>query len=146
MYAFRVSNALAKDQLLAWLASGLDRKRGKTQAGLAEFLGVTQPRISEILAGKRRIQAAEIPKIAQYIERPPPLGWLPMELPPSDDVDPTRKSKIEIRFGLHENPDLVWIFIFDDDRLIAQFEADFADLDTCRRRLTRAIESLSRQK
>ena len=113
MYDFRVSNDDSVDNgaLLAWLAAGLDKKRGKTQDGLAKALGISQPRISEILNGKRRIQLTEIPKIAEYIEQPPPIDWLrPGEPTISAPLaEASHKSRGEIRFGLHEDPRLVWV-------------------------------------
>ena len=40
MYAFRVNNSDPLDsRLIAWLTAGLDKERGKTQAGLANYLG-----------------------------------------------------------------------------------------------------------
>ena len=140
MYDFRVSSNDPLDtRLIAWLADGLE-KRGKTQTGLADHLGVTQPRISEMLNRKRRFQLAEIQKIAEYIEQPPPPEWL--QLDPKPDEPPT-SSKGEIRFGLHEDPKRVWVFVFYDNKLVGQFEADASDLDNLRRQLMRAIDSLS---
>jgi plasmid maintenance system antidote protein VapI len=149
MYDFRVSNDDPVDNgaLLAWLAAGLDRKRGKTQAGLADVLGLSQPRISEILKGKRRLQATEVPKIAEYIGRSPPSEWLKIDLSQSDNQpDPSAKSRGEIRFGLHVDPNLVWVFIFRDNKLIDQFEADAGDLDSLSRQVSRAIQSLPKPK
>lgn len=145
MYDFRVSNGGSVDNtaLLAWLAAGLD-KRGKTQDGLAKVLGVSQPRISEILKGKRRIQATELPKIAEYIEQSPPIGWLSAD--PFHQSDPSAKPKSEIRFGLHEDPSLVWVFVFRDDKLVDQFEANASELDQLSRQVSRAIQSLPKAK
>jgi transcriptional regulator with XRE-family HTH domain len=81
--------------LIAWVASGLDSKRGKTQTGLADALGVSQPRISEILNGKRRLQATEVPKIAEYIGRFPPSEWLKVDQP-----EPAATSRVKsLRFA-----------------------------------------------
>jgi transcriptional regulator with XRE-family HTH domain len=144
MYDFRVStNDSAGKALRAWLAAGLDKKRGKTQTGLADALGVSQPRISEMLNRKRRFQIDEIAKIAEYIEQPPPPEWLHSD---NGKVDPSLGKKTEIRFGLHENPSLVWVFIFRDNKLVDQFEADADDLDNLRRQVARAIQSLIRPK
>lgn len=148
MYDFRVSDdPIDNGALRAWLATGLDRKRGKTQAGLANVLGLSQPRISEILRGKRRLQATEVPKIAEYIGRSPPSEWLKISLTPDQNQpDPPAKSKGEIRFGLHADANLVWVFIFRDNKLIDQFEADASDLDTLARQVSRAIQSLTKPK
>jgi transcriptional regulator with XRE-family HTH domain len=148
MYAFRVgSDDPAEDDFVNWLAAGLDRKRGKTQAGLAVALGVAQPRISEILHGKRRLQVAEIAKIAKYIERSPPSKWLKIDPLQSDSPpDTSAKSRGEIRFALHANPALVWVLIFRDEKLVDQFEADADYLDNLRRQVSRAIQSLPKPK
>ena len=139
MYDFRVNDSDPIDtRLIAWLADGLD-KRGKTQIGLANYLGVTQPRISEMLKRKRRFQLTEIPKIAEYIEQAPPPEWL--QLNPKPD-EPPISVKGEIRFGLHEDPKRVWVLVFFDNKLVGQFEADAGDLDNLRRQLMRAIDSL----
>lgn len=145
MYDFRVSegNDIDSEALVAWLARGLDRKKGKTQSGLADALGVSQPRISEMLRRKRRIHLAEIPKIAEYVEEAPPLNWLNL---PQEPPEPSSKSRNEIRFGLHEDPSLVWVFIFSDDKLLAQFEAGFDELTAFKRQLERALDSLPQPK
>lgn len=57
--------------LLKWLADGLALP-GKSQKGLAAHLGVSHPVVSRMLSGKRRIQVAEIHKIAEYLGVPPP--------------------------------------------------------------------------
>jgi plasmid maintenance system antidote protein VapI len=148
MYAFRVSNDDPVDNgdLVAWLAAGLDRK-GKTQAGLADALSLSQPRISEILNGKRRIQATEVPKIAKYIGQSPPSKWLKTDLSQNDNQpDPSAKNRRDIRFALHADPNLVWVLIFRDNKLIDQFEADAGDLDNLSRQVGRAIQSLPKPK
>lgn len=148
VYDFRVSNGGSVDNavLLAWLAAGLD-KRGKTQDGLAKVLGVSQPRISEILKGKRRIQATELPKIAEYIEQSPPIGWLSVDpFHNGSQSDPPAKPRHDIRFGLHENPNLVWVFVFREDKLVDQFEANANELDHLSRQVSRAIQSLPKAK
>jgi plasmid maintenance system antidote protein VapI len=149
MYAFRVSDddTVNNGDLVAWLAAGLDKKRGKTQAGLAEALGITQPRISEILNGKRRIQTIEVPKIAKYLGQSPPSKWLKTDLPQNDNhSDPSAKSGWEIRFSLHTDPNLIWVLIISDNKLINQFEANANDLDNLSRQVGRAIQSLPKPK
>lgn len=142
MYAFRVSSDEAvNNRLISWLAAGLD-KRGKTQTGLANHLGLDQPRISEMLRRKRRFQATEIPKIAEYIEQPPPPEWLQLTNEASDQPAVSGSGKGEIRFGLHEDPKRVWVLVFHDNKLIGQFEAEASELDNLRRQVTRAIDSL----
>lgn len=46
------------------------RHKGKTQSGLAEAMGLTQPRIAEIIAGRRNLFAREVPMLAAYLELP----------------------------------------------------------------------------
>ena len=147
MYAFRVSNDDPVDPgLIAWLAAGLDKKRGKTQTGLAEVLGLSQSRISEILNGKRQIKLIEVPKIAKYIERPPPSEWLKTVSQNVNQPDPSANSISEIRFALHDDPNLVWVLIFRDNELIHQFEADRGSLDNLNRQLGQALQSLPKPK
>jgi transcriptional regulator with XRE-family HTH domain len=148
MYAFRVGqhDSIGADALRAWLAAGLE-KQGKSQTELAKRLGVSQPRISEILKGKRRIQAAEIPKIAEYTGDPPPSKWLRdlATVTLQADTAPQRKMG-EVRFSLHENPNLLWMLIFSNGSLVEQLEVDAADLENVQRQLRRAIDALPRSK
>lgn len=55
-----------------WVDAGLS-KPGKTNAELAELLGLAASRVSEMRRGLRRIHIHELPIIARYIEEPPPL-------------------------------------------------------------------------
>src|SRR5262249_42143117 len=59
------------EELLDWIRRGL-RKPGKTQAGLARAIGRSPSAVNNLLAGKRRLRADEIGKIARYLEEPPP--------------------------------------------------------------------------
>lgn len=43
---------------------------GRTKAGLAAALGVSRPRVSEIVNGKRKVQEEEIAKLARYLQLP----------------------------------------------------------------------------
>lgn len=54
-----------------WIAEGLKQK-GKTQRGLADAMGVAQPRISEILRGDRQVAATELYPISVYLGMPIP--------------------------------------------------------------------------
>jgi DNA-binding Xre family transcriptional regulator len=56
---------------LAWLRAGL-AKKGKTNKGLAAVLGVAESAVSRMKDGTRRIQLAELPVIAAYLEEPVP--------------------------------------------------------------------------
>jgi transcriptional regulator with XRE-family HTH domain len=57
---------------LDWLQAGL-RKPGKSGKGLAGVLGVSESAVSRLLAGKRRFQLLELPKIAGYLEEEVPV-------------------------------------------------------------------------
>lgn len=43
----------------------------KTQAGLAEHLGLPGSRVSELISGVRTLQVGEVTKVAEYLEWPP---------------------------------------------------------------------------
>jgi transcriptional regulator with XRE-family HTH domain len=73
------------DRYQRWIAEGLRNSDG-SQTGLAAALRLTQPRISEIISGKRKVKATEIPLAANYLGIPPPdtgdIQKLFDELPP----------------------------------------------------------------
>src|SRR3546814_14503795 len=54
-----------------WIRRGLERT-GKTQRGLARALGIDPSAVSRPLDGKRQPKAAEMAKVAAYLETPPP--------------------------------------------------------------------------
>jgi SOS-response transcriptional repressor LexA len=54
-----------------WIAEGL-KKPGKTNVGLAQALGITQPQIPRIKAGERSLRAEEIPIVESYLDEPFP--------------------------------------------------------------------------
>ena len=55
-----------------WLADRLEelKTRGKSRSGLARHMQLSPPRITEIIAGTRGIDGAEVAKIAEYLEWP----------------------------------------------------------------------------
>lgn len=53
-----------------WIKKQLERD-GYTQRGLAEAMGADATTVSKMLAGKRRLQVLEIPKIEAYFAAPP---------------------------------------------------------------------------
>lgn len=60
-----------------WIVAALESKRGPdgkrlTRRGLSKVLGVSEPVVTRLLAGDRRLMHYEIPKIAQYLGEPPP--------------------------------------------------------------------------
>jgi transcriptional regulator with XRE-family HTH domain len=57
--------------LLDWLARGL-AKPGKSVKGLAAHLGIEASAVSRMKSGERRIQLAELPRIAEYLGEDPP--------------------------------------------------------------------------
>lgn len=54
---------------LDWLIEGLE-KPGKSQVGLAQFMGWHESTVSRLVAGKRQLKAHEEPKIREYLETP----------------------------------------------------------------------------
>ncbi len=54
-----------------WIREGL-KADGKTQTGLAQYLGVAHPQISRLLKGARSIKVHELQKISEYIGMPIP--------------------------------------------------------------------------
>ena len=65
------------ERYIAWIKTGLQSK-GKTQSGLAERLGIAHPQITNLLKGARKISVHEVPKIAAYLETPPPARRIPV--------------------------------------------------------------------
>src|SRR6516165_10717267 len=59
------------EALRSWVEHCLE-KPGKSQGGLAAVLEVSDSAISRMLQGDHRIQTAELPKIAAYLEEPIP--------------------------------------------------------------------------
>ena len=55
----------------AWLKRRL-AEIGKTQAALADALGLPPPRISEIIRGSRRVSTRELPRMATFLAMPLP--------------------------------------------------------------------------
>lgn len=72
-----VSKEVAEELIKQWVDKGL-LKKGKTSVGLAEALGLAQPRVSEMRKGERRVQAAELPIIADYLGEPIPSELVPL--------------------------------------------------------------------
>lgn len=71
---------------LDWVRRGLD-KPGKNQKGLGAAIGVSESVVSRLLAGKRRIQTAELSIISIYIDEPIPAEGrvtTPNEHPPQN--------------------------------------------------------------
>ncbi len=59
------------DELILWIKSALRRTPDKTQAGLANAIGVDASAVSKMLNGKRRIRASEVAAIANYLDLSP---------------------------------------------------------------------------
>jgi transcriptional regulator with XRE-family HTH domain len=64
------------ERYVRWIRQGL--KNGKTQSGLAAALGIAHPQISSLMKGTRQLKVPEIPKIAAYLEQPPPPRKFPL--------------------------------------------------------------------
>lgn len=60
------------DKYQTWVRAGLQKSQNKSAKGLAQALGVAPARITEITKGVRKVKATEVPKIAAYLELPPP--------------------------------------------------------------------------
>jgi transcriptional regulator with XRE-family HTH domain len=56
---------------LEWLRKGL-QKKGKTQGGLAQKIGIGRTDVNKMVKGTRKIYADELQAIASYIEEPVP--------------------------------------------------------------------------
>ena len=64
-----------KRTIASWIAQGL-RKEGRTQAGLARALGVTQPQITRLLAGERSLRVEELGAVEAYLDEKFPYGQI----------------------------------------------------------------------
>lgn len=53
----------------AWISDRL-RSLKKTKSGLARALGIDPARVSEIIGGRRNVQLAELPRMAEILEMP----------------------------------------------------------------------------
>jgi phage repressor protein C with HTH and peptisase S24 domain len=51
-----------------WIKARLTGRHGE-QAELAEFIGITPDKLAKILAGRRRVQASEVPRVVAFFER-----------------------------------------------------------------------------
>jgi len=68
------------NQYLEWIREGLAQP-GKTQIGLAHHLGIAHPQITQLLKGRRNLKVHEIPKIAEYLDRPLPNSEVKQVVP-----------------------------------------------------------------
>jgi SOS-response transcriptional repressor LexA len=69
MSAYRQKETIMAER--AWLKRRL-AEIGKTQAALADTLGLPPPRISEIIRGSRRVSTRELPRMATFLNMPLP--------------------------------------------------------------------------
>ena len=53
-----------------WLARRID-ELGKKQVDLARLLHISEPRVSELIAGRRQVKITELKTLAQFLELPP---------------------------------------------------------------------------
>ncbi len=67
-----------------WIRQGL-KEPGKNQKSLAEALHITQPQVSRLLKGHRRLKADEIDVIANYLGVAPPNGAVDGQVSFPDD-------------------------------------------------------------
>lgn len=122
-----------KDRAAEWIRDALT-STGKSQKGLAVALGISQPQVSRLVAGKRRLQAAEIPLLESYFnlsfpQRSAPMPLVPVLSPPK----PTRT--ILVRYVINSG---VWrekgSSVVDATPVAASVDPRVADLDqySCR--------------
>lgn len=104
---------------LEWIRKGL-KKPGKTRAGIARAMGGINPsQVTRLLAGKRQLKAAEVPKIAAYLGESPPNGHIHISqptggLPNPEEIAQARRAQ-EILFKIAGVP-------IDDRSLAASLE------------------------
>ncbi|MFN4201861.1 MAG: helix-turn-helix transcriptional regulator [Tabrizicola sp.] len=55
-----------------WIKARLTGRRGE-QAELADFVGITPDKLTKILAGARRVQASEVPRVVAFFQRRPAI-------------------------------------------------------------------------
>lgn len=80
------------DELRAWANLGL-KKPGRSKGGLAQALGRSNSVVTKILQGERPIRLDEIPRIAAYIDEPPPA--IPgMDFRLRQEVEEVRESRL----------------------------------------------------
>lgn len=85
------------EEQIEWVARGL-KKAGKTQAGLANAMGINPSGVNRLLKGDRQIKAVELSKIAAYLGEPSPGGeMLPQEIP--DEIFPVPELTVELSAG-----------------------------------------------
>ena len=82
-----------------WLIDGL-KKSGKTQRGLAAALGLDPTAITRMKTGDRKIQADELPKIAQYIGVSPPQAIGPLTATPGPSLEGAEIKEVHMRGAL----------------------------------------------
>ncbi len=69
--------------ILDWIRKGLE-KPGRTQAGLAQALGVDRAQATRLLQGKRELKVRELRAISEYLDSPLPPGALETASGPGD--------------------------------------------------------------
>lgn len=80
------------DELLKWIERGL-QKPGKSRKGLATAIGRFPSAISLMMKGGRAIRTDELPKIAAYLDEPPPA--IPgLNFQPAEDIQPVSEGRL----------------------------------------------------
>lgn len=72
-----------EENILDWIKKGLE-KPGRTQAGLAQALGVDRAQATRLLQGKRELKVRELRAISEYLDSPPPPGALELAAAPAE--------------------------------------------------------------
>lgn len=65
-------------RIIDWVRAEIKSQKGKTQSGLADHLGLAHSQVTNLLKGKRGLQAFEVRKIAEYLGSTPPSRQYPL--------------------------------------------------------------------
>jgi phage repressor protein C with HTH and peptisase S24 domain len=76
------NNAAMDDVNAEWIRAHLTGRHGE-QAELAEFVGITPDKLTKILAGTRRVQASEVPRVIAFFQRQAVVASMPNEPTPT---------------------------------------------------------------
>lgn len=80
------------DEILRWIERGL-QKPGKSKKGLAAALGRYPSAVTLLMQGGRAIKTDELPKIAAYLDEPPPA--MPgLEFKPRPELEPVAEGRL----------------------------------------------------
>ena len=105
---------MAQDNdILDWIKKGLE-KPGRTQAGLAQALGVDRAQATRLLQGKRALKVRELRAISAYLDSAPPTGAGDARAR-SSDADDDRAAQVRAAIEAVARGEII-IVTDDDDR------------------------------